>query len=45
MCVYVFCCKAGVEGRLMYMFNPTIRFVYGGEDSAVSGCVGFVLLG
>jgi hypothetical protein len=26
------------------MFNPTILFVYGGEDSIVSGCVGFVLL-
>ena len=38
------CCKAGVEGRLAYVFNPTILFVYGGEDSVVSGCVEFVLL-
>ena len=37
--------KAGVEGRLVYMFNPTILFVYGGEGFVVRGCVGFVLLG
>jgi len=41
----VLCCKAEVEGRLVYMFNATILFVYGGEDFVVSGCVGFVLSG
>jgi len=44
ICVEVLCCKTGVDGSLVYMFNPTILFVYGREDSVVSGCVRFVLL-
>ena len=44
MCVYMLFYKAGVEGRLVYMFNTIILFVYGGEDSVVSGCVGFFML-
>ena len=44
MCVSMLCCKMGVEIRLLYMFDPTILSVYGGEDSVVIGYVVFVVL-
>ncbi len=44
MCVGVLCCRARVGIRLMYMLDPTILFMYGGDDSAVSNCEDVVVL-
>ena len=39
------CCKAGVDGRYVYMVSPTSLLVYDEGGSDVRKCVRFVSLG